>query len=73
MVEELGIDYHSPTFYGAILETYESLKRVAYAAREPLTAECAGIELVDTPATVVSKDGKGGLKSRISVVAALGA
>lgn len=35
-LKELGIDYHSPTFLGAIIETFESLKVVAMEARKPL-------------------------------------
>lgn len=36
VLKELGIEYHSPTFIGAIVETFESLKVVAMEARLPL-------------------------------------
>ncbi|GAX77409.1 hypothetical protein CEUSTIGMA_g4855.t1 [Chlamydomonas eustigma] len=32
-LQELGIEYHSPTFMGAIVETYYSLKKVAMEAQ----------------------------------------
>ncbi|KAG1675245.1 hypothetical protein FOA52_016276 [Chlamydomonas sp. UWO 241] len=32
-LEDLGIEYHAPTFFGAINESFESLKRVAMEAR----------------------------------------
>lgn len=36
VLKELGIEYHSPTFIGAIVETFESLKVVALEARLPM-------------------------------------
>eukprot|EP00798_Chlamydomonas_sp_ICE-L_P000414 gene414-1809_t len=83
MVEELGVDYHIPTFFGAIAETFDSLKEVAMEARKPIRADCGGADgkfpmqpvasatpaVVSAPVTMCSES----KLRRLSVVAALGA
>lgn len=57
-LKELGINYHSPTFLGAIIETFESLKVVAMEARKPLEAAAAPFFSL-LPSPPLSADGTG--------------